>query len=93
MERAELRIEVFYTISDARGEAVRKKLTRLGFGVTRVVISDNYLINEPFTPEERGAIGAILIQPVTQSFSVNDPFDPGDFDFAIEVGFLPGVTD
>jgi len=93
MERAELRIEVFYTISDARGEAVRKKLTRLGFGVTRVVISDNYLINEPFTPEERVAIGAILIQPVTQSFSVNDPFDPGDFDFAIEVGFLPGVTD
>jgi phosphoribosylformylglycinamidine synthase len=93
MERAQLRIEVYYTISDARGEAVKNRLARLHFDVARVAITDNYLINVTFNDEERNEIGRLLAQPVTQGFTVNQPFDPGSFDFAIEIGFLPGVTD
>jgi phosphoribosylformylglycinamidine synthase subunit PurSL len=93
MERAELRIEVYYTINDARGDAIMRKLRRLNYGVDRVCITDNYLIHGSFTPDEGRSIGRILIQPVTQGFTLNEPWEPGDFDFALEIGYLPGVTD
>ncbi len=93
MERAQLRIEVYSTVADARGMALKEKLCRLGYEVTGVAVTDNYLINDSFSREEAAEIGALLVQPVTQAFTVNEPYDPGSFDFALEIGFLPGVTD
>ncbi len=57
MERAQLRIEVFSTVKDARGDAFCKRLRRLGFNVQSVIISDNYLVNGEFSDEESRKIG------------------------------------
>jgi phosphoribosylformylglycinamidine synthase len=45
-----------------------------------------------FSAVELDQIGSQLINPVAQVFSVDKP-TLADFDYAIEVGFLPGVTD
>ncbi|MDD2787547.1 MAG: phosphoribosylformylglycinamidine synthase, partial [Methanoculleus sp.] len=45
-----------------------------------------------FSPDELSQIGAQLSNPVVQRYSVDRPTE-ADFDHAIEVGFLPGVTD
>jgi phosphoribosylformylglycinamidine synthase len=88
------RIEVFYKEEDPRGYAVAEKFKKIGFNVNKVQLTDNYLINIDFTPEEIQEAGALLIQPVTQSFTVDSPYIPEfKFDYCIEVGFLPGVTD
>jgi len=45
-----------------------------------------------FSPEELREIGTQLINPVVQTCTV-DTATIAHFDTAIEVGFLPGVTD
>lgn len=93
MERAEYRIEVYAKRLDPRGEVIAQKLSRLQYNVISVVVTDNYLINHPFTREQIIEVAKLLIHPVIQSFTINEPFAPENFDFAIEIGFLPGVTD
>ena len=43
-------------------------------------------------PDELSQIGGQLINPVVQEYTV-DKATSAVFDYAIEVGFLPGVTD
>ncbi len=93
MEHAKFRIEVFYTIEDPRGHIVLKKLRGLGFRPEHVVITDNYLLGDAYSESELAAIARILIQPVTQGYVCNEPYLPDQFDWAIEIGYLPGVTD
>jgi len=91
---AKYRIEVSYKKDDPRGDAVKEKFNSLGFTVDTVVITDNYLVNIDFTDSEINSAAALLIQPVTQEYVINRPFQPvSDFTYCIEIGFLPGVTD
>ncbi|HPS59069.1 MAG TPA: AIR synthase-related protein [Spirochaetota bacterium] len=91
--KALYRIEVFYKIPDSRGETICKKLQTLGFSTEKITISDNYLINAELTNNEAESVAELLIQPVAQVFSINTPYMPESFDYCIEIGFLPGVTD
>ena len=59
----------------------------------KYIFSNNYLINIDIDEITLKPAAAILVQPVTESFSINSPYNPENFDFCIEVGFLPGVTD
>ncbi|HQP49774.1 MAG TPA: AIR synthase-related protein [Spirochaetota bacterium] len=93
MESAKTRIEVYYRIEDSRGLMLRKKLQRLGFDIEAIIIADNYLLYDDFTPQECDRIARMLIQPVTQNYMCNAPYIPESFGYAIEIGFLPGVTD
>ncbi|MBP7738147.1 MAG: phosphoribosylformylglycinamidine synthase [Spirochaetes bacterium] len=93
MISATYRIEVFHRTSDPRCEVVRKKLAGLGFPITAVHISDNYLINAAIDDGHAAAVARLLVQPVIQDFLVNRPYTPEGFDYAVEIGFLPGVTD
>ncbi len=93
MEQARYRIEVYHKMTDPRGEVLSRKLRDLGFSVDRVYLSDNYLINADISPEDAGLIGSLLSQPVIQDHLVNSPYTPEDFTCAVEIGFLPGVTD
>lgn len=93
METALYRYEVYYKITDSRGEVVRSTLRSMDYPVESVIIADNYLINHPLKEENLPRVGELLIQPVTQDFCVNEPCIPTDFDYAIEIGYLPGVTD
>ncbi|MFC1669186.1 AIR synthase-related protein [Spirochaetota bacterium] len=87
------RIEVFYRDIDPRGEVIKDKFRDMGYNISSVYISDNYLINAQLSREDVSAIARALSQMVTQDYIVNEPHMPEDFDFAIEIGFLPGVTD
>ncbi len=93
MERAEIRIEVYSTIPDPRGNVLREKLLKLEIDVAAINVTDNYLVNVPFSRNDAIEIAKLLVQPVIQSFTINEPYYPENFDFAIEIGYLPGVTD
>ncbi len=87
------RIEISNTVKDSRGKSFLKKIQKAGFDVEEVKTSAVYTISRDFTDDEQQAIGEILTNPVYESFSIGEPDFSRDFDWAIEVGFLPGVTD
>ncbi len=93
MDTARFRIEVFYTISDTRSVVLLEKLRRLGFRLQGVRITDNYLVNAPLDDAQVARVARALANPVTQDFTVNAPCIPERFACALEIGFLPGVTD
>ncbi len=72
---------------------MRKKLAGLGYPVRGVHISDNFLINADFDEGRARDVAGLLVQPVIQDCLINRPYRPDDFDVALEIGFLPGVTD
>ncbi|MDY6935124.1 MAG: AIR synthase-related protein [Spirochaetota bacterium] len=90
---SKIRIEVFYIIPDSREDILLKKINRLGFHLNRIFITDNYLINADLSNEDILRIAKSIIQPVTQDYKINIPHYPDSFDYAVEIGFLPGVTD
>jgi len=89
------RIEVFPKISDARAATKLAKIRSMGFsGVKSVEIADVYTVSSPkLSGQDFQKCGELLSNPVTQGFAVGKPFQPKKFDFAVEIGFLPGVTD
>ncbi|MDD1701929.1 MAG: AIR synthase related protein, partial [Methanoregula sp.] len=88
------RIEVHYT-KDPREKTRTGRIRTLGFPVDELQLVDVYTIatgSRDFTCDELHEIGARLSNPVVQEFVV-DEATTVFFDYAIEVGFLPGVTD
>jgi phosphoribosylformylglycinamidine synthase len=88
------RIEVHYT-RDPRLKTRTDRIRSLGFSIEALHLADVYTIatdSRDFTREELLQIGDQLMNPVVQECSVDEPARIV-FDHAIEVGFLPGVTD
>ncbi len=88
------RIEVRF-VSDPRLQTRTERARSLGFPVDALHLVEVYTIatsSRDFTPAELLEIGGQLTNPVVQEFLVDRPTE-ASFDFAIEVGFLPGVTD
>jgi phosphoribosylformylglycinamidine synthase len=88
------RIEVHYT-SDPREKTRTERIRSLGFPVDALHLVDVYTIatrSRDFSPAQLSEIGAQLINSVVQEYTV-DRATESSFDHAIEVGFLPGVTD
>lgn len=85
------RIEVAYRM-DSRVSQRTDGLNALGFSVQNVRVVDVYTVSRGFSKKELESIGSILANPVFQDVVVDAP-TVADFDFAVEVGFLPGVTD
>ncbi|MCU0630445.1 MAG: AIR synthase-related protein, partial [Methanoregulaceae archaeon] len=88
------RIEVRYT-KDPRLKTRTDRIRSLGFPIDGLHLIDVYTItsgSHDFSDEELSQIGSQLVNPVVQEFSTDRPF-LADFDYAVEVGFLPGVTD
>ncbi len=93
LEKANIRIEVYYKTIDYRGEAIRRRLERLSLDIKKIYLSNNYLLNIDINNNDAERIAGSLTQHVTQSYLINKPYIPEKFAFAIETGFLPGVTD
>ena len=94
MAAAVHRIEVRYT-RDPRLKTRTERIRTLGFLITELHLVDVYTIAtdaRDFTREELLQIGSQLMNPVVQECCVDEPTRV-PFDHAIEVGFLPGVTD
>ncbi len=94
MESCVHRIEVHYS-TDPRLKTRTSRIRSLGFPVDELHLIDVYTIatsTRDFSGKELAGIGTQLINPVVQKFLVDSP-TLMPFDYAIEVGFLPGVTD
>ncbi len=90
------RIEVGFKtgIRDALGEKTKKRIIdTLALKVSNVATIEVYTIDGQLSAAElRDAASGPLSDPVIQEFSVNRPLAK-NFDWLIEVGFRPGVTD
>ena len=88
------RIEVHYRI-DPRLATRTDRIRSLGFPVDKVHLIDVYTLatsSRDFTPGELSQVAGQLVNPVVQDYTV-DRATTAVFDYALEVGFLPGVTD
>lgn len=86
------RIEISTKVNDTRSAALLKNLKSSGYNIEQVRVVDVYTINKSFTPEQLEQIAQILRNPVSQSYLINQA-QPDDLTIALEIGFLPGVTD
>jgi phosphoribosylformylglycinamidine synthase len=90
------RIEVAlrHGIRDARGERIKREIEHfLKIPVTSVKTVDVYTVDAPLGPGLlQAAAAGPFSDPVIQQWQLDTPAGV-DFDFAVEVGFRPGVTD
>ncbi|HPD82631.1 MAG: AIR synthase-related protein [Alphaproteobacteria bacterium] len=97
------RIEVFTISEDGRAKTYEKNFAQITNKIKQVRVVDVYTIEEPITASDKlEDCLKSFTNPVTQkSFVIeesrapaNDYWDVvGNFDHALEIGFLPGVTD
>jgi len=90
------RIEVGFKkrIRDAKGENIKKRIIEdLGIEVEKVNIVDVYTIEADLSESQLIFLGEnLFVDPIIQEFSIDKPLIR-NFDWLIEVGFRPGVTD
>ncbi|HEX9077963.1 MAG TPA: phosphoribosylformylglycinamidine synthase subunit PurS, partial [Desulfuromonadaceae bacterium] len=90
------RIEVALkdSVRDARGERIKREIEHfLHLAVTEVRTIDIYTVDAALSPAElEKAAAGPFSDPVIQAWSIDRPLATG-FDYAVEVGFRPGVTD
>ncbi len=88
-----IRIDVTPTIQDARAELKLKAFREIaGTKVKAVHIADCYLIDTELPKAGLEKARFVLTNPLVEA-STMGRWLPKAFDFAIEIGFLPGVTD
>ncbi|MBD3360741.1 phosphoribosylformylglycinamidine synthase [Candidatus Peregrinibacteria bacterium] len=87
------RIEVFTKVNDTRSAIMRKKIGSMGYSIHSAKVVEVYTINKDFQNEELKEIAKILSNPISQDYIIDSCNNDIDFDFALETGFLPGVTD
>lgn len=81
-------------VRDARGERIKREIEHfLHLAVDEVATIDVYTVDARLSDDElRQAAAGPFSDPVIQRWSIDLPLAHG-FDFAVEVGFRPGVTD
>jgi phosphoribosylformylglycinamidine synthase len=81
-------------IRDARGEKIKRRIIDdLNISVHSVSTVDVYTVDAGLSADEIEKVAAgPFLDPVIQEFSIGKPIRH-DFDWAIEVGYKPGVTD
>ena len=87
------RIEVITRTGDTRAEVRKRKIQSIGFPVEDLTLVDVYTLDIPSGENELMSVAHMLSNPVTQEVGINRPKTPEKFDYAVEIGFLPGVTD
>ena len=86
------RIEVKSKIGDTPSQNIKKFLEHEGFAIGDIEIIEVYTLDNHFSNEELIKIGEMLTNPITHEFKIDIP-TKNSFDWIIEIGFLPGVTD
>ena len=97
------RIEVFTVSEDGRAKTYAHDFASIAPNLKNIRVVDVYTIEQPITEEDKlNNCLTSFTNPVTQKSFVlsgnqapaNDYWDVvGDFDWALEIGYLPGVTD
>ncbi len=89
------RIEIITKNSDTRAAVRSKKFQSIiSKPITDCQIVDVYTIDKTLTQKQLETISQRLANPLTQTYSIKkQKTNPFKFTYAIEIGFLPGVTD
>lgn len=89
------RIAVASTVEDARARGYLHTLRALfpKSALTHVSVAHAYTIDTQLSDVEVQNIAERLANPLTETFSLDTIPAPGSYAFAIEIGYLPGVTD
>lgn len=90
-------IEVKSIIPDSGDEILERHLKNifpdLEKKIKKITITDIYSIERNLSKKELTRIAEMLVNPVIETAKVNQPLAPKNYDYVIEIGFLPGVTD
>jgi len=89
-----LRINIQPKTEDARGRVRQKVFQSLGLSgkLTQVSIVDSYSTDARLTPKQAAAAVKLLTNKILEKGSIKT-LAPKKFNWAIEISFLPGVTD
>ena len=88
------RVEIVSKIPDARADVFRRKLQGMDFKeIDDVCLVDVYTTNLSLDDSQLKSVASMLANPVTQKSTIDKAYVPEQFDWAIEIGYLPGVTD
>ena len=89
------RIAVTSKVEDARARAHLQNLKTVfpKSGLTAAFVVPVYTVDAGLSSEEVQKAAARLTNSVTETFAIGDIPAPASYRFAIEIGFLPGVTD
>lgn len=89
------RLEITSTTLDTRAQVKKRQIQSMGFGrkIEEVYLVDVYTIDKKFSAKHLETIADALTNPVNQKSTFTSYFAPKNFTYAIEIGFLPGVTD
>lgn len=95
-----VRIEILSKVADARARVIKSKLENLVSSgkVKGVFLADVYTIDKKLPLRKLNIIAQRLSSSLVQSYFVRTKTNktlmpPQEFSWAIEIGFLPGVTD
>ena len=90
-----IRLEIAPIVPDARTLVKRDSFNGLGLDgrVAQVMVVDVYTIDARLSPKQVEAAAEALTNPLIEKVFVGKTFLPKKFDAAIEIGYLPGVTD
>ncbi|MBU1992285.1 MAG: AIR synthase-related protein [Patescibacteria group bacterium] len=89
------RIEVLTKVNDTRSEVMRKKIEAFfpqGKMIKATVI-DVYVVDKHLKEHEIKEVAEMLANPISQTYELDKPTHKDGFNWALEIGFLPGVTD
>ncbi|MBI3955220.1 phosphoribosylformylglycinamidine synthase, partial [Candidatus Gottesmanbacteria bacterium] len=94
------RIEIRSKAFDSRAVAKKGKLLDLGLAgkLKDIYIVDVYTLEKKLSSNQLNNIASILSNPVTQEYTVlnqeiKSRYKINKFSWAVEIGYLPGVTD
>jgi phosphoribosylformylglycinamidine synthase subunit PurSL len=87
------RIEVKYKVFDTREKVKLQEINSNEFNIKELYLIDVFTLDFDLNKKELQKTAEMLSNPVLQEFKINEPFSVKGFDYAIEIGFLPGVTD
>ena len=89
------RIAVSSKVEDARAESLLRNLKTLfpQSALKGASYVQAYAIDTELGTKELQRVAERLTHPVAETYSINTVPAPGEYAYAIEVGYLPGVTD
>ncbi len=92
--KAPARINVTCTVPDTRAVVKLNYLKSIGFrSVTAVRLMDSYVVAAGISLADLRKAATLFENPLVERATVNVPQAPAHFDWAVEIGYLPGVTD
>jgi phosphoribosylformylglycinamidine synthase len=86
------RIEIGEKVAGAVSKRALQKLQKFNSAVKDVRVLRVLTIRKDLNKTDLEKIAESVINPVTEDFVIG-AYEIGDFDYALEIGYLPGVTD